>query len=162
MYVLYTMVVAVLVHFSAVLYTCSLYTVSRRYFDYWLLSQSESMTDYWLLITAGMVDHGHERSGLSFALDELTSWERPSAAGLHAYALLMQANGRYWHYRCVIVKTFKTAGCSNRRGCRSHGDTSYVWAVARISERSEHLTLIKYVAADASISMPTSPSSLHC
>ena len=34
MYVLYTMVVAVLVHFSAVLYTCSLYTVSRRYFDY--------------------------------------------------------------------------------------------------------------------------------
>jgi len=32
------------------------------------------------------MNHGHERSGLPFAVDELTCRERPSAAGLHAYA----------------------------------------------------------------------------
>jgi len=100
------------------------------------------------------MDHGHERSGLSFAVDELTCWQRPSTAGLHAYALSMQANGRCWRSRCVIVKTFKTAGSSNRRGRRSHGDTSYVWAAARMTERSEHLTLIKYTAAHACASTP--------
>ena len=68
--------------------------------------------------------------------------------------MLMQATGRYWRSRCVTVKTFKTAGCSDRRGRQSHGDTSYVWAAARMSERTEHLTLIKYTAADACVAAP--------